>query len=376
MLVQSPVAGDARVQREAATLAGAGHEVTIIGRGVPAGHRLPAVQVLDTGRPAGLGSSAGPPARPLLTQLRAGARWLLLPTHRERVESAWRSAAAGLARDVAADVVHAHDRNTLALGACEARRRDVPLVYDAHELWSDRGLPGRPTPVADRRHTALETTWGQAARLVLTVSDGIAEILRSRGMTNVRVVRNTFPMLGEAPEPVASATGLLYAGRIAPNRDLEVLCAASSRLGGMTVTLIGPQDAHYASSLSTPGVERRPPLEADDLDRLYAAHGIAAVTLTSGPRNHQLALPNKLFHAVRAGVPVLAADLPEIRRVVTSHDIGELYRPGDVDSLVDAAARVRDRYGHLLQRVAAARPTLSWARDARTLLDAYSELQR
>jgi glycosyltransferase involved in cell wall biosynthesis len=114
----------------------------------------------------------------------------------------------------------------------------------------------------------------------------------------------------------------------------------------------------------------------DDLDELYRENGAAAVTLRSGPRNHELALPNKLFHAVRAGVPVVAADLPELRRVVTEHDLGELYTPGDAGSIAAATARLSDRYPELVAGVAAARPALSWEHDARVLVDVYADVEQ
>ena len=128
-------------------------------------------------------------------------------------------------RDLPADAVHAHDRNTLELAASEARRRGVPYVYDSHELWSGRRLPGRPSPLADERATARETALARGAAAVLTVSEGIAEVLSGRGLPDVRVVRNTFEMAG-APDdgPLPSHLhALVYAGRIGAGRDLETL---------------------------------------------------------------------------------------------------------------------------------------------------------
>jgi glycosyltransferase involved in cell wall biosynthesis len=389
VLVQSDVLHDARVLREATALVAAGHEVTVVGRGVPAGPAPAGVTVLDAGRPGGLGSastalqadrgrSASPRAAVVAGRRAAvrAARWALLPEHRRRVEDRWRRAAAALVRDLPADAVHAHDRNTLALGAAEAERRGVPLVYDAHELWSGRRLPGRPTPLADDRATARETALARSAAAVLTVSQGIAEVLADRGLPDVRVVRNTFEMAG-APDdaPPDDLHALVYAGRIGAGRDLETLVRVPVLLPGRRVVLVGPADPSYRLPPDLDGgVEVQPAREVDEVDEVYRRGGAAAVTLAAGSANHELALPNKLFHAVRAGVPVVAADLPEIRRTVLAHGFGELYRPGDATSLAAATLRVARRMPELTAAARAARAELSWEHDAAVLVEVYRGL--
>jgi glycogen synthase len=386
-LVQSAVAGDSRVLREAEALVAAGCSVHVVGRGVPEGFVPPAGVTIDSvGRGAGLrpagraGSRPGPAAaRPLVD----AARWLLLPEHRARVEGAWR---AGAAARVAAylrqgppDVVHAHDFNTLDVAARVADGTGAALVYDAHELWVGRARAGRPEPLRRRRAAAREDALLARADLVLTVSQGIADRLRGRWARRVVVVRNSFPARPAATSLPGQPTGLVYAGRIGPGRDLETLVAAAPALAGLGVRpiVVGPADAEYLGRFA-PGaasIDLRPePLPLDDVDEVYRSAGLAVVTLDGSCENHRLALPNKLFHAVRAGVPVVAADLPELARVVTAQGLGATYRPGDPASLAAAVADVAGRYPRALAAVAAAAPELSWDRDAAVLVEAYAGL--
>ena len=85
-------------------------------------------------------------------------------------------------------------------------------------------------------------------------------------------------------------------------------------------------------------------------------------------------MPNKLFHAVRAGVPVVATDVQELRRVVEQHKLGVLYRAGDAGSLAAALREVAANYSVYAENVAAAAPELSWERDARVLTGIYAGL--
>src|SRR6266508_6679377 len=114
MLVWTDVAGDARVQREAATLAEAGHAVHVIGRDVPAEFvPPPGVTVSSVGRGRGL----RPHDRRRLAAPERVARWLLLPEHVQLALRAWTEGARRDAATRSYDVVHAHDFTTLALGA-------------------------------------------------------------------------------------------------------------------------------------------------------------------------------------------------------------------------------------------------------------------
>ena len=377
MLAQSPVAGDARVIREAATLAAAGHDVHIVGRDVPDDFAPPAGVVVESvGRARGLrpGSRVRPSRDPMAVRT---ARWLLLPEHRARVERAWeRGAQALLAAGPPADVVHAHDFNTLEIAARVARRWEAKLVYDTHEYWSGRPRVGRPSPFRSARDRQLERTLGGRANVVLTVGEGVADALRrDYGWDRVRVVRNTFEPRAATATSVATPSAAVYAGRLAPYRELEVIAAASTRIE-LPIVLVGPVDPAWLAGFDPGKAEIRPPATLDQVDDLLAAAGLALVTHSDRWPNHRLALPNKLFHAVRVGVPVVATDVGELGRAVREHGLGTLYRPGDVAGITDAIAEAVDTYAALRNAVSKAMPQLSWERDEKNFLDAYAELAR
>ncbi|WP_433164744.1 glycosyltransferase [Kribbella sp. CA-247076] len=379
MIAQSPIAGDSRILREATALVAAGHEVQVIGRDVPDGFEVgPGVSVESVSRSAGLRGSNGGPAvghgrsGPKVLVQRFG-RWLLLPEHRNRTEKQWRTAAAP--RVAAAgpfDVVHAHDFNTLELAAAFAEQWSAELVYDTHELWFDRALPGRPTPLWRARGRRSEVALAGRARFVLTVSEGIARRLRERGLRDVRVVRNTFRRAHDVPAPPERPEGLLYAGRVGAGRDLPTVVAAARRLAPFRTVLMGSVDPNYRLDLGP--VETVAERSIDEVDDTLRSYGISLVTLTNTCENHRLALPNKLFHAVRAGVPVVAADLPELRAVVTQYKLGTLYTPGDPASLTTAVRDLIDNYPTYTDGVRSAATDLNWEQDSTVLVAAYAEL--
>ena len=368
MLVWTGVSTDTRVLREARSLVEAGWSVHIIGRAVPCDFVAPpGISVSSVGAP--------PAAQGRSRELNATervVRWLMLPEHVGRRLAVWQRQALVEARGHRADVVHAHDFSALPVGAELAQTWGVPLVYDSHELWSGRPRVGRPTPWRTRRYARLESELGARAQIVLTVGEGVAAALRERyGWRDVRVVRNTFPRTKPRDQRVGRPAGAVYAGRIAPYRELEVI-AQASRSTDLPITLIGPTDAQFLARFNPGRARIEASRSADEVDDVLVAAGLALVTHSDRWENHRLALPNKLFHAVRAGVPVVATDVGELARMVREHDLGELYRPGDADDLVRAIERAVARYPELQASVRAAAGPLSWDTDGRVLVDVYA----
>jgi len=373
MLVMTDVINDPRVRKEAETLRDVGHDVTIIGHVQPPSrpalegiemHWVERARVGDT-PDAGHPLRAFPGART--------ARWLLLPDHRRRARSSFASKAVRTARRLSGtfDVVHAHDLPALVPGAELARDHGARLVYDAHEVWTGRRLEGRPTPLGRRREFAREHHLGARADAVLTVSEGIASWLRGHhGWTSVHVVRNTYRLEASFSPPSGPPSAVVFTGRVDRDRDLATAVHAARGFRGLELQVF----ASRVVGVDIPTPHLREPVPEDDVDLVLRQAGIALVSLTGGMVNHDLALPNKLFHAVRAGVPVVAADLPELRRVVSTNDLGALYAPGDPASLVRAVHAVRDDWDRYVAAVARARTALSWAVDAQVLRDVYSGL--
>ena len=376
MLVATSVVTDTRVMREARTLASAGHHVHIIGRSVPDGFdpgdgiTVSSVGTSSVFRAEGGSSLSG---RKLSLPVRA-ARWALLPQHRRSSFGRWADGALEDGRNREMDVVHAHDFTALEAGATLAREKNASLVYDSHELWSGMPREYRPTPLADRSDVAKEAALGSRADAVITVGDGVARALQDlHGWDNVTVVRNTFPLREQMPSLPDEPQGLVYAGRVGAFRELEVIAKASTRIG-LPIEICGPSDDTWLAGFDRGSTTVVPALPLDEASDHLTRAGLALVTHSNRWANHRLAMPNKLFHAVSLGVPVVATDVGELGRIVREFDLGTLYEPGNPGALIQAVGQAVARYERLRSAVMAAREELSWSSDSARLLDVYAKL--
>jgi len=375
MLLHKTVVYDSRVRREASTLAQAGYDVTVL--------ELAPVSRQERTLDGFSRRSAMPSA------------WVkrLLPFHAYRAVFLL-SFLAGVVR-LRPDVIHAHDAAMLLPGLVGARITGARLVYDSHELATS-------VPYRERAWAwfvgAIERLAVPRAALVITVSDGIAERLRERyGLPGTPVVvRNVSALVEGERSPdvpgLRERLGLsprtplvLHQGAAAPMRGCATLVRAVAALDDAHLVFLGDDDvrgfngelAQLARELGAG--DRVHFVASQPLEQLLALTREADVGVTlleDTCVNHQLALPNKLFEYIAAGVPVVASDLPEMGRLVRERHIGWTADPSDPEA-VAGALRVALAAGHLeaLQvRLREAEAELRWPVERRRLLDAYAQL--
>jgi glycogen synthase len=374
MLLHKSVEFDSRVRREAAALAGAGHEVIVLEL-APVPAPVPSKAVILDGFER---RSVLPPDR-----VRR-----LLPFHLYRAAFLlWFVKGILAARP---DVVHAHDAAMLLPGVLGARLCGARLVYDSHELAT--GVPYRERAWA-WLVSAIERAIVPRCAAVITVSDGIAVRLRSLyGLTRTpAVVRNVSALAPGGRGGLRDRLGIgpdvplvLHQGAPAPARGCEVMLDAVAALPGVRLVFLGDPEPGYGQQLaveiSRRGLSDRvatlPSVALSELLAHTAEADVGVTLLQDTCENHRLALPNKLFEYVAAGVPVVASALPEAERLVAEHGIGWCVAPDDAHALSAALRRALDARGdaELSRRLSSASAELSWDREQDRLLEVYDRL--
>ena len=260
------------------------------------------------------------------------------------------------------------------------------LVYDSHEFAV--GVPYRERAWALGVAT-LERLLVPRCDAVITVSDGIADRLQALYGLRQRpiVVRNLPDPIETDPDFEApdlreqlgierEAPLVLHLGAVATDRGCESLVRAMSEVPDAQLLFLGADDEAYSANLRDQArrggmgqrVHLRPSVPVAEI-RAHTRQATVGVSLLEDTcENHRLALPNKVFEYLAADVPVLASDLPELRRLLAD-------RPGAV--LVDARddRAVADALRALIDAPRRTEPSpFRWDDEAARLGAAYSEL--
>lgn len=289
-----------------------------------------------------------------------------------------------------ADVFHSHDLNTLYVGhVCKRRRPGAKLVYDSHELATERNRMGfwwrtwatwnerRWLPSADALIVAspswidhLRNKYGRVPNPATTVIN-VPERRRPRP-------RNLRAELGIPPQPAI----LLYQGSIQENRGIEPAIDAVTLLDDAVLVVVGygyhrpTLEAMVAKRGVGDRVKFFGPIPNEELLDWTAAADIGMCNIVNSSLSYYTSLPNKLFEYLMAGIPVIGSDSPEIGRVVAETGAGEVCDPVDPEAIAAAARKILADPTPYREAARRATERYHWAIEAEKLRGVYEELER
>lgn len=299
-------------------------------------------------------------------------------------------------------IVHAHDIYTLPAGVLMSRRYGAKLVYDAHEYEPGRANlsdDGRPCELA----LALEDDAFEHVDAMITVSSSIADLYGERNVRLYPTVVMNAPEVLLQEEPGSSSKGSNFdirnRARLAKDTPLIVFTGATQRehrgvdkvvaaleyVPDHHLAIMGPRDERndewILSLARTTGALDRvhllDPVDASDVTSAIASCNVSVIPFQDVSLNHRFAMPNKLFEAAFAGIPICVSDLPEMRRFVETLGIGRVMDQTNPRSIADALRDVCDNpelYSMTDESRKRLQSEYSWDAQKKKLLALYQDL--
>ncbi|MDR1826045.1 MAG: glycosyltransferase family 4 protein [Bifidobacteriaceae bacterium] len=326
-------------------------------------------------------------------------RW---PVNWRRYLAAVRDMDAAFTGTIAAlepDLIHCNDIYSLNAGfsaqaVLRRRGRHVPVVYDAHEFVA---AYDRLAPKLKAAYVAMEKDLAPKAAGVVTVSEPIADAMQRDLHLAARpvVVHNAPPLGGGDPSQTTlrQVTGLapdvpllVYSGVIQPQRNVEGAIKALPLLPGVHLAVICvpspqvPLAQGLARLAEAEGVADRVHL-VDPVPPTQIAAYIADATLGIDPMDthfpqHQVALPNKLFDYLHAGLPVALSSNQAEKQFAEEYGVGTVFDPDDPADIARAVQAALDRHDELVRHIAESGVVqqFSWDGQVKGLLGLYRDL--
>lgn len=285
------------------------------------------------------------------------------------------------------DVLLANDLDTLLANFLASKLKSVALVYDSHEYYTEvPELVSRPRVQAVWKR--IESFIFPKLKHVYTVNESIAQIYREMYKVPVEVIRN-LPLKQQLQKtknraelglPLDKRVIVLQGAGINVDRGGEELIEAMLLLPHYFLVIVGSGDVveTLKSRSSELGIEDRvlfkPKMHYIDMMQ-YTLNADLGVTLDKDTNlNYRYSLPNKIFDYLKAGIPVLSSNLPELRKVIENYDFGLIlpaHQPEIIAQSIKEIFEVESRLLRWRENAKFAADKLNWESQEEKLAEIY-----
>jgi glycosyltransferase involved in cell wall biosynthesis len=285
------------------------------------------------------------------------------------------------------DVLVANDLDTLLPNFIVSRLKRIQLVYDSHEYF---------TGVAEIQNKPfIKWVWKTIEKMifphlkyVMTVSDSIAVKYENEYGIRPVTVRNCSNLstgINSYSREVIHVDRkhlllILQGTGINVDRGGEELIEAIRMTENVSLLVIGSGDVLpvLREKVRSFGISDRvifiPKLPWLELMR-YTKSADAGLSLDKDTNlNSHFSLPNKLFDYISAGIPVIASNLHEVRKIVEIASCGIIITSVTPDNIRNAIQELRDNSDYLKrlkQNTVIASKKMTWEAESKIVTDFY-----
>lgn len=278
------------------------------------------------------------------------------------------------------DAICAVDLDTILPCLKISKWKRIPRVYDAHELFTElKEVITRP---------AIHKMWTRIERYAVpefekgyTVSESIALEFESRYGVKYKTIWNA-PRLKELAPVKSPDRFILYQGAVNEARAFEYLVPA---MKWVDCKLVICGDGNFMPQLKKlisehkldAKIELKGMLDPDVLWNVAQQAYMGIAVAEKDGLNQYLALPNKFFDYIHAGLPQVTMDYPEYRKINERYEIALLIDNLAPERIADAINKLLQNdvlYRRLKQNCLKARQELNWQNEELKLTTIYNSL--
>lgn len=275
------------------------------------------------------------------------------------------------------DAICAIDLDTILPCLKISKCKKIPRIYDAHELFTElKEVISRPSIQKSwmkiEKKAVPQFKWGY------TVSESIAEEFHRRYNVDYKTIRNV-PVLQPLKPIVPTEKIILYQGAVNEARGLEYLIPAMQWVESKLV-ICG--DGNFMPKLKKlisdykleNKVELTGMLSPDELNGFSQKAYIGIAVPEKEGLNQYLALPNKLFDYIHAGLPQITVNYPEYQKINNQFEVAVLLddiSPKRIAEAINNLLADDVLYTRLRENCLKAREILNWQQEEKKLLHFY-----
>ena len=292
------------------------------------------------------------------------------------------------------DAVCAVDLDTIAGVTSAARFKNIPVVFDAHEWFTEvPELIGRNR--VRNVWKKIETIFVPKSTARYTVNDSLAQIFSKQFNIPFDVVRNVPAVSNYAPPKMPEHSDahtavtrelqkvILYQGALNKGRGIEASILAMKQLDEFELWLVGEGDLSQflRAMVDQENLSDRVKFlgykTPNELKAITASAYLGLNLLEGESQNYYYSLANKFFDYMQAGVPSLNMRFPEYERILSDYPCGcmiDMCEPMAISSIVLELAKDEKQYKDMVQSSIEARIIFNWDIEKEHLIEIWKRV--
>lgn len=276
-------------------------------------------------------------------------------------------------------ILHANDIDALFPNYLIAKKLNIPLVFDSHEIFSE--MPAVQGKMSQKLWRYVERTVIPKLTWMITASGSYAKWFQKTYGIHPIVVQNAPRKMNFDFEiPDNNPKILLYQGAINPFRGIDKVIMAMHHLDNVVLKIAGdgPRKEEYENLVAQEKLQNKVQflgkLMPEDLRKVTITADCGMSIEENGGDSYLYSLPNKVLDCIQARVPLILSNIPELQNIKNQFDVGETipdHHPKNIATTIEKVLnKGRKNY---LEELEKASKTLCWENEEIKLLEVFNK---
>lgn len=278
------------------------------------------------------------------------------------------------------DIVHCHDLDTLLVGIRLKRKLNLPLIYDAHEIYGYMVADDFPSPIVNL-FLIIEKKLLKYVDQIINVTEAQRRYYVSITDKPISVIMNCKPLqsLEYVYHNSQAAFTLIYIGVLHQGRLIPMLLDAVSELPDIHCIIGGVGQAKYVQEIeekcrAVRNAEFIGQVPFDEVINLTQKADVVILIVDAQNANNRIGLGNKQFEAMVCGKPIICSKGTYSGELTEQEETG-LTVDSNKEALKQAIIKLRDnpelteRLGRNALRAAITK--YNWHKQEEKLIELY-----
>ncbi|MFN3872326.1 MAG: glycosyltransferase [Ignavibacterium sp.] len=285
------------------------------------------------------------------------------------------------------DIIFAEDLYCLPVCVIIGKIKKAKVIYDCRELFGFlAGLKNKK--LLQKFWSTVERIFIKKADLILTTGEMDSEFIRNQyNVENDLVIRN-LPIYKKSNSPInyysllgidKSKKVLLYQGVVLHGRGLKMIFEFLQTSDDFVLVVIGGGEMldYYKQLSEKMSLQNKVffigKIPQDKLIDYTAGAFVGLSLIENVSLSYYYALPNKLFEYIMAEIPVIATNLPQMKKIIDTYKIGFAIEENNLTRLKEILTKLKEdetSYDEIRLNCKKASEQLNWDNEVKKLFSA------